>query len=105
MGYGFDLNPQVIFISSALLIIFIALTLIFPSQAELFFSNSLNFISKNAGWFLVLAANIFIIAGLLFAFGKFGDIKIGGSEAQPEFLKFGWFAMLLSAGMGIGLLF
>ena len=37
-GYGFDLNPQVIFISSALLIIFIALTLIFPSQAELFFN-------------------------------------------------------------------
>lgn len=104
-GYGFDLNPQVTFISSALLIIFIALTLIFPSQAELFFSNSLNFISKNAGWFLVLAANIFVIAGLLFAFGKFGDIKIGGSEAQPEFSKFGWFAMLLSAGMGIGLLF
>lgn len=104
-GYGFDLNPQVTFISSALLIIFIALTLIFPSQAELFFSNSLNFISKNAGWFLVLAANIFVIAGILFAFGKFGDIKIGGSEAQPEFSKFGWFAMLLSAGMGIGLLF
>ncbi len=62
-------------------------------------------ITKNAGWFLILSANIFIVAALYFAFGRFGNIKIGGSDAQPEFSKFGWFAMLLSAGMGIGLLF
>ena len=52
-----------------------------------------------------MAANIFIIAALYFAFGRFGNIKIGGNNAQPEFSKFGWYAMLLSAGMGIGLLF
>ncbi len=104
-GFGFDLNPQVTFISVFLLFVFITITLMFPSQAEAVFEKSLNLITKNAGWFLVLASNLFIVAGLVFAFGRFGNIKIGGSKAVPEFSKFSWYAMLLSAGMGIGLLF
>src|SRR5690554_4073208 len=37
------------------------------------------------------------------AFGKFGKIRIGGSEAKPEFSLWAWFAMLFSAGIGNGL--
>jgi choline/glycine/proline betaine transport protein len=37
--------------------------------------------------------------------GRFGDIRLGGPDARPEFSTLGWFAMLFSAGMGIGLLF
>lgn len=104
-GYGFDLHPQVTLFSVAFLVLFISLTLLFPNRAEGYFSNALASISHNAGWFFILAANIFIIAVLVFAFGKYGKIKIGGKDAQPEFTTFGWYAMLLSAGMGIGLLF
>jgi len=35
----------------------------------------------------------------------YGGIRLGGSEAQPEFSRPAWFAMLFSAGMGIGLMF
>ncbi len=104
-GFGFDIHPQVTFIASFILVIFIALTLLFPEQAELQFNQTLELITENAGWFLVLVANVFIVASVAFALGKFGDIKIGGKHAQPEFSKVGWYAMLLSAGMGIGLLF
>lgn len=104
-GYGFDLHPQVTLFSVAFLVLFISLTLLFPNRAEGYFSNALASISHNAGWFFILAANVFIIAVLVFAFGKYGKIKIGGKDAQPEFTTFGWYAMLLSAGMGIGLLF
>ena len=85
--------------------IFISLTLIYPNRAESFFAGVMESITINVGWFFIIAANIFIIAALVFAFGKYGNIRIGGSDAQPEFSKFGWFAMLLSAGMGIGLMF
>jgi len=104
-GFGFDLHPQVTIISVLLLILFIAGTLLFPSGAENLFDALLAGISKNAGWFFITAANIFVVAALFFAFGRYGNLKIGGAEAQPEFTKFGWYAMLLSAGMGIGLLF
>jgi len=104
-GYGFDVHPQVTLVSAFVLVLFIALTLIFPEAAQVTFENLLKGITKNAGWFFIFAANAFIVAALYFAFGSYGNIKIGGNDAQPEFSKFGWYAMLLSAGMGIGLLF
>ncbi len=104
-GYGFDIHPQVTLISVVILFVFIGLTLSFPTRAEAVFDSIMSGITKNAGWFLILASNIFVISGLCFAFGRYGNLKIGGAEANPEFGKFAWYAMLLSAGMGIGLMF
>ena len=103
--FGFDIHPHVTLISSALLAVFIALTLIFPASAEITFERTLEGISANMGWFFILVANLFIVAAVFFALGKFGNIRIGGADAQPEFSKIAWYAMLLSAGMGLGLLF
>ncbi|HIG74836.1 MAG TPA: BCCT family transporter, partial [Bacteroidetes bacterium] len=105
VGFGFDLHPQVTFFASALITAFIVLTLMFRETADAFFQATLAAVSGNFGWFLILAANILIIAALVFAFSRFGEIRIGGPDAKPEFSRFGWFAMLLSAGMGIGLMF
>ncbi|MCB0179848.1 MAG: BCCT family transporter, partial [Anaerolineae bacterium] len=103
--WGFDLHPQVSFIAGGLLILFIAGTLLFQEQANLIFSNTLNFISSTFGWFYILAANVYLIVMVIFAFSKFGKIRLGGPNAQPEFTTFAWYAMLISAGMGIGLMF
>lgn len=103
--YGFDLHPHVTFISAAFLIVFILLTLMFQARAEQLFSAVMSGITSNFGWFLVLAANAFIIAAIIFATSRFGSIRIGGPDAKPEFSTSAWFAMLLSAGMGIGLMF
>jgi choline/glycine/proline betaine transport protein len=62
-------------------------------------------ITAKTGWFLILVTNVFIIAALYFALGKFGKIRIGGKNAVPEFSTVAWYSMLLSAGMGIGLMF
>lgn len=104
-GYGFDIHPEVTIPSSIILAIFISITLLFPQQAQGFFNNTLDIISNTTGWFMILSANVFIIAALYFAFSRYGSIVIGGKKAKPEFSRFSWYAMLLSAGMGIGLLF
>lgn len=103
--FGVDIHPHVTFYSSIILILFISLTLLFPNRAAELFDNILSSVTKNTGWFMILAANIFIVAALYFAFGRYGKIVLGGKSAKPEFSKFSWYAMLLSAGMGIGLLF
>lgn len=36
---------------------------------------------------------------------RLGDIKLGPDHSEPEYTNLSWFAMLFSAGMGIGLLF
>lgn len=102
---GLDVNGPVFFTSTTIIIISIALTLIFREQAEAYFVEIQDFISNTVGWFFVLCVNIFLIFIIYLAFSKYGDIRIGGKDARPEFKTISWFAMLFSAGMGIGLLF
>lgn len=104
-GFGFDLHPQVSSISGGLILLFIVLTLVFREQSGAFFQGLLDGIGNTFGWLYILASNFFIIVMLLIAFSGFGRIRIGGPDALPEFSTFSWFAMLLSAGMGIGLMF
>ena len=104
-GYGFDVHPHVTLISVAILIVFILATLMFKDDASDFFKATLALVTAKAGWFLILVTNIFIVAALYFGLGKFGRIRIGGKDAKPEFSTPAWYAMLLSAGMGIGLMF
>ncbi len=102
---GLEVNGPVFFTSSIIIIISIALTLIFKEQAEGAFDSIQNFVANNGGWFFVLCVNIYLIFVVYLAFSKFGNIRIGGKDAKPEFKTISWFAMLFSAGMGIGLLF
>ncbi|SMC16412.1 glycine betaine transporter [Andreprevotia lacus DSM 23236] len=57
------------------------------------------------GWLYLLAVFGFLLFAVYLAFGRFGKIRLGGPDAEPEFSRASWFAMLFSAGMGIGLVF
>lgn len=103
--YGFNFQPFVTLVFVALLAVFIGLTLSLPEQAESVFDGALGFITSNIGWFLILVSTVFVVAVLYFAVSRFGNIRLGGKNALPEFSNWGWYAMLLSAGMGIGLMF
>ncbi|MBD3224644.1 MAG: BCCT family transporter [Caldithrix sp.] len=104
-GFGFDIHPQVSLVAGGLIILFIALTLIFNEQSAAFFEKTLKSIGDTFGWLYILSANFFVIVMILIAGSRFGKIKIGGPDALPEFSTFSWYAMLISAGMGIGLMF
>jgi choline/glycine/proline betaine transport protein len=105
VGFGFDIHPHVTFVSTIVLVAFILLTLMFKQEASAFFDQALATVTRTGGWFMILVANVFILASFFFALSRFGKIRIGGNEAKPEFSTPAWFAMLLSAGMGIGLMF
>ena len=104
-GFGFDIHPQVSFVAGGLVVLFIAMTLIFSDQSAAFFDSVLNGIGSTFGWLYILAANFFVIVMILLASSRFGELRIGGPDALPEFSTFSWYAMLISAGMGIGLMF
>jgi choline/glycine/proline betaine transport protein len=103
--WGFDMRPEVSLTSASLIILFIAMTLIFNNQTQQVFNTVQSFIANTSGWFLILAANIYLGVVIILAFSKYGKIRLGGPNAKPEFSTFAWFAMLMSAGMGIGLMF
>ncbi len=101
----FDIHPPVFWPAAILLAIFIAITLIVGRPMEAVFQSVQDWISGNFGWFLVLVVNFYLFFALYFAFSKYSTIRLGGRNAVPEFSRGAWFAMLFSAGMGIGILF
>ena len=101
----FDVDGPVFWPAAILIILFIAVTLIVGKPMDKIFSAIQTSISDYGGWFFVISVNIFLFFVLFIAFSKFGKIKLGGAKAKPEFSKGAWFAMLFSAGMGIGILF
>jgi glycine betaine transporter len=64
-----------------------------------------SFILEKFGWFYLMAASIFLIFAVVLIFTKYGNIRLGKDTDRPEFNMITWFAMLFSAGMGIGLVF
>ncbi|MEM8504931.1 MAG: BCCT family transporter [Cyanobacteria bacterium P01_D01_bin.1] len=102
---GFDIHPEVFFTSGALILLFIGITLLFQEQTSTALTNLQTLISNLMGWFLILAANIYLGTMVFLAFSRFGGIRLGGQHARPDFPLFAWLAMLFSAGMGIGLMF
>ncbi|MFD0317824.1 BCCT family transporter [Streptomyces flavalbus] len=68
-------------------------------------SSSLTWVLDNFGWLFVVAADVFLVLCLVIAFSRFGRIRLGKDDAEPEFGNLAWIAMMFSAGMGIGLMF
>ncbi len=104
-SWGLPVNGPVFWSSIAFLVTSISLVLVFRENAEEIFSKVQVTVTANMGWLFILSVNVFVAFCLYLAFSRFGGIRLGGHDAKPEFSTSAWFAMLFSAGMGIGLLF
>lgn len=103
--FGFDLHPSVSLISAILILIFIGITLFNPTATNSYLTGLQRKITGNLNWFFVISVNIFLLFPIYLMVSKFGEIRLGGPKAKPEYSNFAWYSMLISAGMGIGLVF
>lgn len=103
--WGFDVHPIVFPTVLGVVVLFVSITIAFGDRMAAVYSTTRQVFEGHFGWFFLLAVNLFVGVLLFFAFSRYGDIRIGGVEAEKEFSDFSWMAMLFSAGMGIGLMF
>ncbi len=103
--FGLDIHNRVFAISGLLVVAFVVLTLAFQNQVEPMFSGMRSWLTSNLDWFFLGAGNIFVLVCLVVAFSPLGKVRLGGTEATPDYSYLGWFSMLFAAGMGIGLMF
>ena len=61
------------------------------------------FVSR--AWFVMLAVSFMLIVSIWLALSRYGGIKLGKDDDEPEFSTISWLTMLFAAGMGVGLLF
>ncbi len=56
-------------------------------------------------WFIMLAVSFMLITSIWLALSRYGGIKLGKDDDEPEFSTVSWLSMLFAAGMGVGLLY
>ncbi len=100
-----QVNRPVFFVSAGLILAFVLFGSLFAEQAGRLFAASQAIIIVDFGWFYVLAVAGFLFFVLFLMMSRYGDVKLGPDDSEPEYGYISWFAMLFSAGMGIGLLF
>ncbi|QST00364.1 BCCT family transporter [Pontibacillus sp. ALD_SL1] len=95
----------VFWISLAISAVFVLWGTISPSNLQAVSGEIQGFLTDKFGWFYLLTVAIFLIFSIYLVVSPYGKLKLGQPNDKPEYKTITWFAMLFSAGMGIGLVF
>jgi glycine betaine transporter len=99
------INPVVFYMSLAIAGVFVLWGAISPESLNVVFNAILGFTIDSFGWLYLAAVLFFLVFAVGIAMSKYGNIKLGKDDDEPEYSNFAWLAMLFTSGMGIGLMF
>lgn len=92
-------------VSAGLILAIVLWGVVRPASLGSAFETLLAVITRDFGWFYLWVVLGLVVFALVLAFSRYGDLKLGAEDEEPEFSTGSWFAMLFAAGMGIGLVF
>ena len=98
-------NPPVFIISAVMVVGFLLAGWLFTDAVSTGATALQNFITMYFGWFYIIGVSAFLIFVIGLLFTRYGKVKLGPDDSRPEFSNMAWFAMLFTAGMGIGLVY
>ncbi|WAA12971.1 glycine betaine uptake BCCT transporter [Fervidibacillus halotolerans] len=96
---------NVFWIVTGIILIFLLYGVIAPKSFEKGTNVIQTVITNYFGWYYLLIVSAILLFCLFLIFSPVGVIKLGKPDETPSFSRPTWFAMLFSAGMGIGLVF
>ncbi len=99
------INRPVFYSAALFTLLLVGFAITAPRTAQNLFESIQAWILGNASWFYILVVAIILLSVAFLAISRYGDIKLGPDHSEPDYRNFTWFAMLFSAGMGIGLMF
>lgn len=85
---GIRVNPPVFFISATLIILFVLFGALFTERAARLFAALQSLIIIDFGWFYVVAVAGFLLFVLFLMCSRYGDVKLGPDESEPEYSYF-----------------
>ncbi|WP_236213590.1 BCCT family transporter [Metapseudomonas otitidis] len=101
----FDIHGAVFLTSALAVLLFVVLTLVFREAVEPVFTGLRDLLTGRLNGFFLGAANVFVVLCLALVVSPLGRVRLGGTQARPDYSYGSWFSMLFAAGMGIGLMF
>jgi len=103
--FGMDIHNPVFLVSGLTIVAFVIFATAMPEQASTMFGWLRPAVTSTFDVVFLFAGDVFVVLALLLMISPLGKVRIGGTEATPDYSYTGWFAMLFAAGMGIGLMF
>lgn len=96
---------NVFWITLVIVIVAVGYGALAPDSFQEVTANMQAFITSSFGWYYLLVVSAIVLFCLFFIISPVGQIRLGKPDEKPEYSSISWFAMLFSAGMGIGLVF
>ncbi len=91
--------------SAVLAVLFVLCVAVFPNQFGDLVGAVNATVVDSIGWYYVLLTIGFVFFALYVGLSRWGDVRLGPDDSEPDYSAGSWFAMLFAAGMGIGLVF
>ena len=104
-GFWAGIHPGMGIASKAMIFAFVVFTALNVELAGSLYSAVRGWVEATLSWYYITAVTIMLFACFFLMFSRYGSIRLGDDDSRPEFRNFSWFAMLFSAGVGIGILF
>ncbi len=102
---GDRLNTRVFLGAAALALPFLVFGGVSPKALGTISGAALAYLTGSWSWLYLISCSLFVLICIVIALSPLGKIRLGKDDEPPEFSFLSWFAMLFSAGMGIGLVF
>ncbi len=99
------MSPAATISSMLIVTLFVLGGALYPDAAASLFDAVSGGILSHFKWYYIAIVALMLVFCVVLACSRFGRLRLGSDDARPEYGLFSWFAMLFSAGMGIGLVF
>lgn len=104
-GFFTGLHPGMGLAAKGMVAAFVIFTVLNVEFAGSVYGAIRGWIESALSWYYISAVAVVLFVCIFLMFSKWGSLRLGDDSARPEFSNFSWFAMLFSAGVGIGILF
>ncbi len=102
---GLPIDKAVFGVAAALSVTFVLIGALWPDGLAEKSGTALGWVTDNFGWLFVITSAAFVLFSAYLALTRYGNIKLGADDSEPEFSTFSWVSMMFATGMGIGLMF
>ena len=98
------LDRKVFFTSILAVVVVSLLMILFPDTSAAVVQSAMGFITDKFGWLYLLTGAMPLLFAAWLAFGRFGQVKFGRADEEPEYSTVSWVAMMFTASMGASLI-
>ncbi|PRQ10865.1 multidrug DMT transporter permease [Corynebacterium sp. 13CS0277] len=103
--FGLKTDPFIFLSGAGFILAFVVLTIIFGEKAQTTFATVANWLLKNLGWMYIGGVSFTLVFLIGVFASRYGRVKLGDDDGEPEHSLPAWFAMLFAGGVGAVLMF